>query len=76
MLEYLPYRKSDVTAPRDYLRHPWLASHGFAVCRADLRGTGDSDGVYHDEYAQQELEDGCEIIGVSGLIFYKQEQRS
>ncbi len=63
VLEYLPYRKSDWTAARDRLRHPWLASHGFVVCRADLRGSGDSSGVYYDEYVKQELDDGCEIIG-------------
>ena len=63
VLEYLPYRKSDYTSARDHLRHPWTASHGFVVCRADLRGTGDSAGVYRDEYDEQELRDGCEIIG-------------
>ena len=63
LLEYLPYRKSDWTSPSDHLRHPWLASHGFACVRADLRGSGESDGSLEDEYAEQELADGCEIIG-------------
>ncbi len=26
----------------DCWRHPWLASHGYVVIRADLRGSGDS----------------------------------
>ena len=65
MLEYLPYRKSDYTAPRDHLRHPWMTSHGFVVVRADFRGTGDSQGLYYDEYAEQEQKDGCEIIGIN-----------
>ena len=63
VLEYLPYRKADWTAERDHRRHPWLASHGFVVVRADIRGAGDSDGVYHDEYLQQEMDDCCHLIG-------------
>ena len=63
VLEYLPYRKADSTAERDHRRHPWLVSHGFVVVRADLRGTGDSDGVYHDEHLQQEMDDCCHLIG-------------
>ena len=38
--EYIPYRKSDYTAERDHLRHPWTASHGYVVLRVDLRGSG------------------------------------
>ncbi|WP_417854204.1 CocE/NonD family hydrolase, partial [Actinoalloteichus caeruleus] len=30
LLEYLPYRKGDWTAPRDAQRHPWYAGHGYA----------------------------------------------
>ena len=63
VLEYLPYRKADWTAERDHQRHPWLASHGYIVVRADLRGAGDSDGVYHDEYLQQEQDDCCNLLG-------------
>ena len=63
VLEYLPYRKADFTAERDHRRHPWLASHGYVVVRADMRGSGDSDGVYYDEYLQQELDDCCNLIG-------------
>ena len=62
VLEYLPYRKADWTAESDHRRHPWLASHGFVVVRADIRGTGDSEGVYHDEYLQQEMDDCCHLI--------------
>ena len=63
VLEYLPYRKADWTAERDHRRHPWLASHGYVVVRADMRGSGDSDGVYYDEYLAQENEDACKLIG-------------
>ena len=63
ILEYLPYRKADWTAERDHRRHPWMASHGYVVVRADIRGAGDSDGVYHDEYLKQEMDDCCHLIG-------------
>ncbi|MCW2643815.1 MAG: peptidase [Dactylosporangium sp.] len=62
LLEYLPYRKGDVTAPRDAQRHPWYAAHGYASVRVDMRGSGDSEGVMHDEYTEQELRDAVEVI--------------
>lgn len=62
VLEYIPYRKSDRTAWRDSLMHPYFAGHGFASVRVDLRGSGDSDGVLADEYLQQELDDGIEVL--------------
>jgi putative CocE/NonD family hydrolase len=62
ILEYLPYRKRDLTRARDNLNHPYLAGHGYACLRVDIRGTGESDGVLTDEYTEQELEDGEELI--------------
>ncbi|MFB9378057.1 CocE/NonD family hydrolase [Kineococcus gynurae] len=62
LLEYLPYRKGDRTAVRDAQRHPWYAGHGYASVRVDLRGSGDSEGVMLDEYAEIELADGEEVI--------------
>jgi putative CocE/NonD family hydrolase len=62
ILEYIPYRKDDATAPRDSALHGALASHGFACARVDLRGSGDSEGVLEGEYLPQELEDGAEVI--------------
>ena len=62
LLEYLPYRKGDWTAPRDAQRHPWYAEHGYASVRVDLRGSGDSEGVMSDEYTAQELADAVEVI--------------
>lgn len=62
LLEYLPYRKRDGTVTRDALTHPYLAGHGYACIRVDMRGNGDSDGLMRDEYAQQELDDGLEVI--------------
>ncbi|MFE2843993.1 CocE/NonD family hydrolase [Streptomyces scopuliridis] len=62
LLEYLPYRKSDWTAPRDAQRHPWYAGHGYASVRVDLRGSGDSEGVMLDEYTETELADGVDVV--------------
>ncbi|HSH42627.1 MAG TPA: CocE/NonD family hydrolase, partial [Arenicellales bacterium] len=62
ILEYIPYRKRDLTAVRDSVNHPYLAGHGYACVRVDLRGSGDSDGVLEDEYLQRELDDGVEVI--------------
>ncbi len=62
ILEYLPYRKRDGTAARDALTHPWFASHGYACCRVDMRGNGDSQGVMVDEYTALELADALEVI--------------
>ena len=39
-----------------------LPPFGIAYARPDMRGTGDSEGVMHDEYLQQEQDDGVEII--------------
>ena len=62
ILEYIPYRKRFGTVARDEITHPYLAGHGYACVRVDLRGSGESGGVLEDEYLQQELDDGVEII--------------
>ena len=62
ILEYIPYRKNDLTAERDIPHHTYLAGHGYACVRVDLRGSGESDGVLKDEYLQQELDDGLEVL--------------
>ena len=62
ILEYIPYRKGDFTAVRDSGLHPWFAARGYACVRGDLRGSGDSDGVLKDEYLEQELADGENVI--------------
>ena len=62
ILEYLPYRKRELTADRDVPMHTWFAGHGYACVRADIRGSGESDGVLLDEYLQQELDDGLELL--------------
>jgi predicted acyl esterase len=62
ILEYLPYRKRDGTAARDALTHPYLAGHGYASVRVDLRGNGESDGLMLDEYLPQEQDDAVQVI--------------
>ncbi|MCP1169516.1 CocE/NonD family hydrolase [Limimaricola litoreus] len=62
ILEYLPYRKSDGTAERDAGMHPWFAQRGYACLRVDRRGCGESEGLFDDEYSEQELQDGEDII--------------
>ena len=62
ILEYLPYRYQDGTAPRDALMHPFFARHGYASVRVDMRGSGNSEGVLLGEYLRQEQDDGLEII--------------
>lgn len=62
VLEYVPYRKNDLTAGRDALMHPFFAEHGYASVRVDIRGSGDSDGFLEDEYLPQEQADAVEVI--------------
>ncbi len=73
ILEYLPYRKREGTAVRDTLTHPYFAGHGYACVRVDMRGNGDSEGLMHDEYLQQELDDGAiaviELAGTTELVY-------
>jgi uncharacterized protein len=62
VLEYIPYRKRDLTRGRDEPMHHWLAGHGYAAVRVDVRGTGDSEGLLADEYSEAELADGEAVI--------------
>lgn len=62
ILEYLPYRKRDGTAARDELTHPYLAGHGYACVRVDIRGYGESDGLMLEEYDVQEQADALDVL--------------
>lgn len=62
ILEYIPYRKRDFKAVRDEETYTYYAQHGYAGVRVDLRGSGESEGILRDEYLQQELDDGLEIL--------------
>ncbi|MGH3365600.1 MAG: CocE/NonD family hydrolase [Nocardioidaceae bacterium] len=62
VLEMIPYRKQDLTAYRDSIHHPYMAGHGYACVRVDLRGSGYSQGVLTDEYLERELRDAEEVL--------------
>jgi uncharacterized protein len=63
LLEYLPYRKDDGTAARDYPIHSYFARRGYVSARVDIRGFGASEGVPTDrEYSEQEQIDGEQVI--------------
>ncbi len=62
ILEYLPYRKRDGTASRDETTHTVFSDAGYACIRVDIAGTGESDGIFDDEYSEQELGDGEDVI--------------
>ena len=62
ILEYIPYRKRDFMRRRDESMHHWFAGHGYAAVRVDMRGSGESDGLMHDEYLTQEQDDALEVI--------------
>ncbi|HYI18301.1 MAG TPA: CocE/NonD family hydrolase, partial [Solirubrobacteraceae bacterium] len=63
VLEAVPYRKGDGTAVGDESQNAYLAGHGFACLRLDLRGSGDSDGLLDDEYTEREQDDVEFVIG-------------
>lgn len=62
ILEYIPYRKTDMVRPRDERNHPYLAANGFACLRVDMRGSGDSEGQMSDMYETAELSDARHVI--------------
>ena len=49
ILEYIPYRRRDCARERDTHTYAYLALHGYAGIRLDIRGSGDSEGVLGDE---------------------------
>ncbi len=61
VFEARPYRKDDVSWATPIYRR--LVREGdLAVCRADVRGTGSSEGVAEDEYTDREWQDWLEVI--------------
>ena len=48
LLEYLPYRKDDDEAARDYGTHTYFARRGYVSARVDIRGFGASEGTPPD----------------------------
>jgi uncharacterized protein len=63
LLEYLPYRKDDAMLARDYELYAYLATHGYAGARVDIRGTGGSGGdLPEGEYTETEQRDAEDVI--------------
>jgi uncharacterized protein len=62
VVEYHPYRKRDLSAVLNQPFHSYLAGHGYAAVRLEIRGSGESDGILRDEYLPQELNDACDAI--------------
>ncbi len=63
VMEYLPYRKDDGTRNRDAPTGRYLAEHGIAFARVDIRGSGDSKGgLLLGEYMPHEQADGVAAI--------------
>ena len=56
VLESQPYRKDDLSDSTAIYRR-LCDEGGLAVCRADVRGTGSSEGIAEDEYSDREWRD-------------------
>jgi|SRR5579859_114492 len=61
VVDYIPYRKDDFD-PLKNTDYNYLARHGYAAVRVDIRGTGASEGVSTDEYTLQEQRDGAAVV--------------
>jgi predicted acyl esterase len=63
LLEYLPYRKDDAMAVRDFELYSFVATHGYCGARVDIRGTGQSGGTLPEgEYTEIEQADAQAVI--------------
>src|SRR3981189_951116 len=63
LLEYLPYRKDDDEAVRDFGTHMYFARRGYVSAGVDIRGFGASEGVPPErEYSAQEHQDAEAVI--------------
>ena len=61
VFEARPYRKDDISDSTALYRR-LVEEGGLAVCRADVRGTGSSEGIADSEYTQRELDDWVQVI--------------
>jgi predicted acyl esterase len=62
VVESIPYRKDDAFYSTDWPTYAYLARHGFAGVRIDIRGTGASTGIIEDEYTLREMEDTLAVF--------------
>jgi hypothetical protein len=61
VFEARPYRKDDISDSTALYRR-LVDEGGLAVCRADVRGTGSSEGIAESEYTPRELDDWVQLI--------------
>ena len=62
IFEHLPYRLTDLRANRDNSWYQPLAAAGYVGLRVDIRGTGNSEGLFTDEYSAEELDDAEALV--------------
>ena len=62
VVESLPYRKDDAFYSADWPTYAYLAGHGIAGARIDIRGTGASTGIIEDEYVPREQQDTLAVL--------------
>ena len=62
ILDCHPYRVTDLSAIGNERTFAYLAAHGYACLRVDLRGSGNSGGWLLDEYLAQEQADNIAVI--------------
>jgi len=62
VVESVPYRKDDEFMAPDYRTYSYLGQQGFAGVRIDIRGTGASAGIIHDEYLEREQRDTLAVF--------------
>ena len=62
IFETQPYRKRDGMRGRDEPMYGYFAGMGYNVVRVDMRGAGESDECFYDEYLKQEQDDAVASI--------------
>ncbi len=62
VLTFEPYPHGWITQMVDRGPASALTAAGFAFARVDLAGSGDSDGLLHDEYLASEQDDAIEVL--------------
>lgn len=62
IFETQPYRKRDGMRGRDEPMYGYFAGMGYNVVRVDMRGAGESDDCFYDEYLKQEQDDAIDAI--------------
>src|SRR5262249_26858070 len=62
VLSYDPYPNQWLTRLADAPHGRSLAGAGIAYVRVAIAGSGDSDGLLHDEYLASELRDGADAV--------------